>query len=65
MRIIFEFAEHDKVIKETTAETIHEVIDEITDLLIAYSFARETVEDGIIAKAEEIEELRNKNENRV
>jgi len=64
MRIIFEFDKHDKVIKETTAETIHEVLDEIADLLVAYSFASRTVEDGIIAKAEEIEELRSKNENR-
>lgn len=58
MRIIFEYDENNKVIKETTAEIIHEVIDEIADLLVAYGFTSKTVEDGILAKAEEIEESR-------
>jgi len=56
MKITFEFDENNRVVKETTAETIDEVIDEIVDLLVAFGFTSETVKNGVLAKAEEIQE---------
>lgn len=54
MKIIFQFDENNRVIKDTTAVTIHEVIDEIADLLVAYGFTSKTVQDGLLAKADEL-----------
>ena len=59
MKIIFEYEGNTagkKVEITTDAEDIYEVIDEIQSALIAYGFHPNTVRDGFLGKAEQIEE---------
>jgi len=55
MKIIFEYDENNRVEITTDAEVIHEVMNEIEKALIAYGFHPNTVKDGFVGKAEEIE----------
>ena len=66
MKIIFEYDENNRIEITNNAETIFEVIDEIEKALIAYGFHPNTVKDGFLGKAEEIEtneRIEKENEN--
>jgi len=62
MKIILEYDETKRVEILTDAEVIHDVMDEIEKALIAYGFHPETVKDGFVGKAEEIESENKKYE---
>ena len=47
---------------ECEAVTIHEVIDEVCNLLLAWGFHPDSVKNGIIEKAEEYENDESKKE---
>jgi len=59
MKIILEYEGNGELRRrvqiDTDAESIHNVMNEIENALIAYGFHPDTVKDGFLGKAEQIE----------